>query len=103
MQQIQLHKVLVDKKDYNRYLRAMYSEDTKLLSRFSDNLASGLDLCVKDTLNKITYNFKMYKVEMPDGTLAGFFIDGVPLIKYLRVVFRLDVIETALTKLIISK
>lgn len=76
MAAIELHKVLVT--DYAALLRAMYAEDLPLLEKFHQNAGQGLDACVASTLSQISPDSKFYKIEMPDGTLVGYFVVAEP-------------------------
>lgn len=71
---LELHKILVDGSDWFRMLRAFYAEDMDLLTTFHQNAGEGLDACVATTLANISDGSSFYKVEMPDGTLVGYFV-----------------------------
>jgi hypothetical protein len=66
-----LHKVLVD--EYRALLYGMYSDDIPLLSTFGVNVGKALDLCVESKIKNIQPGSVFYKIEMPDGTLMGYF------------------------------
>lgn len=68
---IQLHNVLTNQ--WDELIRANYSEDLPLLTSFNQNAAQGLDLAVSDSLVAIGDNPIVFKIEMPDGTLMGWF------------------------------
>jgi|ERR1700761_107300 len=109
MDTLELHKVLVPKEDHRRLLRAMYSEDAPLLSTFHQNAGQGLDACVDTTLSQISEGSKFYKVEMPDGTLLGYFVVALPVEGtdvmegfFIRVQFRQQIYKDAFINLINS-
>lgn len=102
-----LHKILIPREDHRLLLRAMYAEDLPLLQTFHQNAGQGLDSCVNETFNQITEGSKFYKIEMPDGTLAGYFVVAEPLEGqevmegfFLRVNFRTQEIKDAFIELI---
>lgn len=68
---IQLLKVLTNQ--WDELIRANYSEDLQLLTSFNQNAAQGLDLAVTDVLNAIGSTSSVYKIEMPDGAMMGWF------------------------------
>lgn len=103
MEPLQLHKVLVAKEDYYRLLRAMYAEDQPLLLTFNKNVGLGLDACVSETLTQTSIDSRFYKVEMPDGTLVGYFtLDGLSLVEiaFIRVPFRGTIYQDAFIELV---
>jgi hypothetical protein len=106
---LELHKVLVPREDHRLLLRAMYSEDLPLLQYFHQNAGQGLDSCVNETFNQITPNSKFFKIEMPDGTLVGYFVvaepqEGTDVMEgfFLRKDFRTQEIKDAFIALINS-
>lgn len=68
---IQLHKVLTNQ--WDELIRANYSEDLPLLAMYNQNAAQGLDLAVADALATIGDNPSVFKIEMPDGAMMGWF------------------------------
>lgn len=78
MEPLTLHKVLVPKEDHYRLLRAMYAEDLKLIQTYHQNAGQGLDACVQATLDQTGGDSQFFKVEMPDGTLMGYFVVAAP-------------------------
>lgn len=67
----QLHKVLTNQ--WDELIRANYSEDLPLLTTFDQNAARGLDLAVGDALYVLGDNPIVFKIEMPDGAMMGWF------------------------------
>lgn len=107
MEPLTLHKVLVPPEDHWRLLRIMYAEDLALLQTFHQNAGQGLDACVKTTFEAITPGSKFFKVEMPDGTLVGYFVVAEPVEGsdvmegfFIRVQFRAKIYQDAFMQLI---
>lgn len=107
MEPLELHKVLVAKEDYYRLLRAMYAEDLALLQTFHQNAGLGLDSCVSETLAQTSPDSNFYKVEMPDGTLVGYFVAAKPVENqdvmegfFIRKQFRQKIYQDAFMELI---
>ncbi len=107
MEPLTLHKVLVPPEDHWRLLRMMYAEDMALLQTFHQNAGQGLDACVNTTLEAITPGSKFFKVEMPDGTLVGYFVvaepvEGTDIMEgfFIRVQFRKQIYKDAFIALI---
>lgn len=106
MPDIILHKVLVD--EYTALMYAMYADDRDLLSTFGQNAGQALDLCVSSKIAAIPTGSKFYKIEMPDGTLIGYFTLSIVSsfltsgMLYLRRQFRTDIFNKLVNDLISS-
>lgn len=107
MDPLTLHKVLIPSEDRYRLLRAMYAEDLPLLQTYHQNAGQGLDACVQATLDQTSPDSKFYKVEMPDGTLMGYFVVAMPLEGadvmegfFIRPTFRKQIYQDAFINLI---
>ena len=107
MDPLTLHKILVPPEDHWRLLRSMYAEDMALIQTFHQNAGQGLDACVDTTFAAITPGSKFFKVEMPDGTLVGYFVvaepvEGTDVMEgfFIRVQFRKKIYQDAFMNLI---
>lgn len=102
MDPLTLHKVLIPPEDHYRLLRAMYAEDLPLLQTYHQNAGQGLDACIQATLEQTSAASKFYKVEMPDGTLMGYFAVATETLEgfFIRVTFRQKIYQDAFINLI---